>query len=92
MTKRNGGSGDENGAKLHNCHACVCKSNVEIGTAGSSCRPQGVRREFSLHPIFAGNLASRDLYKRRTRVENPAVGGGGDSHMKGAGKLVGNFE
>ena len=27
-------------AKLYNCGACVCKSNVEIRTAGSFCRPQ----------------------------------------------------
>ena len=27
-------------AKLHNCGACVCKSNVEIRIAGSFCRPQ----------------------------------------------------
>ena len=27
-------------AKLYNCSACVCKSNVEIRIAGSFCRPQ----------------------------------------------------
>ena len=27
-------------AKLDNCGACVCKSNVEIRIAGSFCRPQ----------------------------------------------------
>ena len=27
-------------AKLYNCGACVCKSNVEIRIAGSFCRPQ----------------------------------------------------
>ena len=27
-------------AKLHNCRACVCKSNVEIRIVCSSCRPQ----------------------------------------------------
>ena len=27
-------------AKLYNCGACVCKSNVEIRIAGSFCHPQ----------------------------------------------------
>ena len=27
-------------AKLYNCGACVCKSNVEIRIVGSFCRPQ----------------------------------------------------
>ena len=27
-------------ARLYNCRACVCKSNVKIRIAGSSCRPQ----------------------------------------------------
>ena len=27
-------------AKLYNCGACVCKSNVKIRIAGSFCRPQ----------------------------------------------------
>ena len=30
-------------AKLYNCGACVCKSNVEIRIAGSFCRPQQCR-------------------------------------------------
>ena len=32
------------GAKLYNCGACVCKSNVEIRIEGSFCRPQQINK------------------------------------------------
>ena len=71
-------------ARLYNCGACVCKSNVEIRIAGSFCRPQKRQtkrflswtkreRSCSLNRLTPHPQKSEDMLICKTRAMGPAA-------------------